>query len=97
MITSLAEKLGPKNRLLAFSVHPSTVEGNALGVYCNWDVDYPLLSKSFHTPKLKRRADFSQWLLIKLLEIPRGGTPLLISSRNNVVSQPMFTPPLIQV
>lgn len=45
MITSLAEKLGPKHGLLAYSVHPGTVEGTALGIYCNWEVDYPALRK----------------------------------------------------
>ncbi|KAI1502713.1 hypothetical protein F5X99DRAFT_378241 [Biscogniauxia marginata] len=42
MAISLAEKLGPRG-LLAFSVHPGTVEGTNLGASCNWDVDYPLL------------------------------------------------------
>ncbi|KAI1412762.1 NAD(P)-binding protein [Hypoxylon sp. FL1857] len=39
---SLAEKLG-KRGLQSFSVHPGTVEGTNLGIYCNWDVDYPAL------------------------------------------------------
>ncbi|KAI1384514.1 NAD(P)-binding protein [Hypoxylon trugodes] len=42
MAVSLAEKLG-KRGLLAFSVHPGTVEGTSLGAYCNWEVDYPAL------------------------------------------------------
>lgn len=41
---SLAEKLGPKG-LLSVSLHPGAVEGTNLGVHCNWDVDYPALSK----------------------------------------------------
>lgn len=45
MVTSLAEKLGPKNGLLALSLHPGAVEGTNLGVFCNWEVDYPALSK----------------------------------------------------
>lgn len=47
MITSLAEKLGLKRNLLAFSVHPSAVEGTAPGTYCDGETDYPALRKFF--------------------------------------------------
>lgn len=40
MAISLAEKLGSKRGLLAFSVHPGVVEGTALGVSCDWEADY---------------------------------------------------------
>ncbi|TKA69574.1 hypothetical protein B0A49_08682 [Cryomyces minteri] len=43
MITSLAEKLGPKHGLLAFSLHPGAVQGTNLGSFCNWEVDYTAL------------------------------------------------------
>lgn len=45
MAISLAEKLGEKHGLLAFSVHPGTVGGTALGAHCDLEVDLPALSK----------------------------------------------------
>ena len=47
MSISLAEKLGPQNNLIALSAHPGAVEGTNLGSFCDWEVDYPALSKIF--------------------------------------------------
>lgn len=46
MAVSLAEKLGPKQGLLAFSLHPGTIMNTSLGNHIDWAVDYGTLRES---------------------------------------------------
>jgi len=41
----LAEKLGSKRGLLAFSLHPGVIMDTSLGSHIDWDVDLATLRK----------------------------------------------------
>ncbi|MCJ1359178.1 MAG: hypothetical protein MMC33_009178 [Icmadophila ericetorum] len=43
MAISLAEKLGPKQGLLSFSLHPGVIRTTSLGSHIDWTVDYGTL------------------------------------------------------
>ena len=45
MSVSLAERLGPKQGLLAFSLHPGVITTTSLGTHLNWTVDLESLRK----------------------------------------------------
>lgn len=46
MAVCLAERLGPKQGLLCFSLHPGTIMTTSLGTHIDWTVDYKTLRKS---------------------------------------------------
>ena len=46
MAISLAEKLGPKQGLLSFSLHPGVIRTTSLGSHIDWTVDYGTLRES---------------------------------------------------
>lgn len=49
MARSLAEKLGPKHGLLAFSLHPGVIMSSNLGNHLDWAVDIAGLRRSPQT------------------------------------------------
>jgi hypothetical protein len=56
MALSLAQKLGPKHNLLAFSLHPGNINTH-LGDHIDWNVDFPALRKSKRAGERKYNAD----------------------------------------
>ena len=53
MSVSLAEKLGPKKGVLAFSLHPGVIMTSSLGTHLDWTVDLESLRKFPNYVRLK--------------------------------------------
>ena len=60
MSVSLAEKLGPKQGLLAFSLHPGVIMTTSLGTHLDWTVD------------LESLREFPNYVLLALLIFTQG-------------------------
>lgn len=72
MAISLAEKLGPKRGLLAFSVHPGVVFGTSLASHLDMETDIVALRKSITFLHCLTNDSF-QAMSIEPWEMPKAG------------------------